>query len=161
MPLSGENPRPLPNATAIDLRGSARFGGLPNSWLDPGGTNVPQAPLDIMFDPSGLVTGPLAAAGLVHLPVVSLEDLDRGTNADPFVAGSFLPLGYVGTDPDAPVAFDGTTYAGPGKTGEDLIVSVNTQTGTVTVAPVNNQDGDGNGLADDPLQFAEVGLEAP
>lgn len=49
-------------------------------------------------------------------------------------------------------------------------MTVNAQTGTVTVSPVNGQDLFNNaspgtavpdGLADDPLRFAEIGLEAP
>ncbi len=173
VPLAGEDPRALPNDTAIDLRGAAREDALPTEWFaDVGGVKVPRGPLDIMFDPSGLVTGPLAAGGLIHLPVVSIEDLDRGSNAGPYVAGAFLPLGYVGTDPDAPPSYSTADqrYLGPGKSAEDLIVTVNAQTGTVTVSPVNGQDLFNNaspgtavpdGLADDPLRFAEIGLEAP
>ncbi|QDT15354.1 pilus assembly FimT family protein [Alienimonas californiensis] len=170
VPLAGEDPRPLPNQTAIDLRGAARFGGLPSTWFtlvnhDGDGSTaaipVPRGPLDIMFDPSGMVTGPLAASGLIHLPVVSLEDLDEGTNSGRFAQGEFLPLGYVGTDADAPIAFDGTTYSGPGKSAEDLVVTINTQTGTVTVAPLDGATSSGNGIANDPFRFAELGLEAP
>ena len=168
VPLAGEDPRALPNGTAIDLRGAARAGALPASWTQNktvGGTTVPvpAGPLDIMFDPSGLVTGSLAAGGLVHLPVVSLDDQDEGSNAGPYVPGEFLPLGYVGTDPDVDASYDtsGGTYVGPGKSGEELIVTVNTQTGSVTVAPVSLNDLDGDGMADDPLEFAETGLEAP
>ena len=181
VPLAGEDPRPLPNQTAIDLRSAAAEGALPASWFEfnPArpGIAIPTGPLDIMFDPSGLVTGPLAAAGLVHLPVVSLDDLDLGSNAYDaggggrgYASGAFLPLGYVGTNPDAAAAYDPATgvYAGPGKSGSDLIVTVNTQTGTVTVAPVdvadvaNRTTGDPtpDGLADDPLFFAETGTEA-
>ncbi|MEM9702698.1 MAG: hypothetical protein AAF907_09680, partial [Planctomycetota bacterium] len=172
VPLAGEDPRPLPNDTAIDLRGAARLNGLPATWFAPnGGTPIPQGSLDIMFDPAGLVTGPLAAGGLVHLPVVSQDDLDPGSNAGAYASNEFLPLGYVGTDPDQPPAFDPATgvYSGRGKANEDLIVTINTQTGTVTVAPIdstdviNNGTGDAtpDGLADDPLAFAETGLEAP
>ena len=181
VPLAGEDPRPLPNQTAIDLRSAAALQALPAAWSQTNGARpgipIPQGPLDIMFDPSGLVTGPLAAAGLVHLPVVSLDDLDLGSNAYDaggggrgYASGAFLPLGYVGTNPDAAAAYDPATgvYAGPGKSGSDLIVTVNTQTGTVTVAPVdvadarNRMTGDPtpDGLADDPLFFAETGTEA-
>ncbi|MFH5803456.1 Tfp pilus assembly protein FimT/FimU [Alienimonas sp. DA493] len=167
VPLAGEQPRALPAGTAIDLYSAATLGGLPDSWLIDG---VPAGHLDLMFDPSGLVTGPLAASGTIHLPVVGLEDLDRGSNQydageDPpgYRPGTFLPLGYVGTNPDVPAAYDPATkvYAGPGKTEEELVVSVNTQTGNITVAPVDPFDGNADGLADDPLYFAETGTEAP
>ena len=64
-------------------------------------------------------------------------------------------------------------FGGRGKLGEELIVTVNTQTGTITVSSVDTQDvynavtdsgtfnaPDPDGLADDPFLFAETGLEA-
>ena len=167
VPLAGEPPRPLPTGTAIDLGSAARLGGLPTSWVGPGGLT---GPLEIMFDPAGLVTGPLAASGRVHLPVVSTADLDPGANAlfnaggTYFPPGAFLPLEYTGdgTD-DFAYNADGGVYAGPGRAEEALVVTVSTQTGTVSVAPVDTSDGLGgpaDGLADDPFYFAESGLES-
>ena len=160
VPMAGEAVRPLPAGTAIDLHAAARFGAIPSAWraaLTGGG-----GAMDLMFDPSGQVAGDLAAGGVVHLPIVSDEDLDVNGNAGPFPARSFLPLGYVGTNPDAAPAFDAGAgvYGGRGKLGEELIVSVNTQTGTINVSSVDTVDEDGNGLADDPFRFAETGLEA-
>ena len=166
VPMAGEAVRPLPAGTAIDLAAAARYGAIPSGWqtalINGGGA------LDLLFDPSGQVAGGLGASGLIHLPIVSDEDLDAGGNdpgtpgGSPFPAGSFLPLGYVGTNPDAAPAFDEGTgvYGGRGKLGEELIVSVNTQTGTINVSSVDTVDQDGNGLADDPFRFAETGLEA-
>ena len=116
VPMAGEQPRPLPAGTAIDLLGAARLGGLPGRWVNRDGSLNGRVPLDILFDPSGTVTGPTAAAGLIHLPVVSFEDLDPGSNGGDYPPGTFLPVGYVGDGTDDP-AFDGTTYAGPGKVG--------------------------------------------
>ena len=166
VPMAGEAVRPLPAGTAIDLHAAARFGKLPAAWYAGGGPAPVviggSGALDLLFDPSGQVAGGLGASGLIHLPIVSDEDLDAGSNAGPFPAGSFLPLGYVGTDPDAAPSFDSDAgvYSGRGKLGEELVVTVNTQTGTINVSSVNTFDEGGNGLADDPFLFAETGLEA-
>ena len=173
IPLAGEQPRPLPTGTAIDLASAARLGGLPASWQNASGTG-PAGALDLMFDSAGLVTGDLAAAGLIHLPVVGTEDLDLGSNAfngsgEGFAPGAFLPLEYTGLGGDRP-AYDANAYvyAGPGKVGDSLVVTVSTQTGTVTVTEIDPTDAVVNftgdpgpdGLADDPFFFAESGGEA-
>ena len=175
IPLAGEQPRALPEGTAIDLASAARLGGLPTAWVGPVGL---VGPLEVMFDPAGLVTGDLAASGRVHLPVVSTDDLAAGANAafnaGPayFPPGTFLPLEYTGDGTDDPVYdTDAGVYRGPGRGEEALIVTVSTQTGTVSVAGVDpsdgilDLDGDGSadppdGLADDPFFFAESGLES-
>ena len=50
-------------------------------------------------------------------------------------------------------------YDGPGRSGDALVVTVNAQTGTVTVSPVDPTDANGDGLGDDPFYFAETGVE--
>ena len=176
VPMAGEQPRTLPADTAIDLLGSARLGGLPATWFtrntSTGAVALNEAvPFEILFDPAGTVAGDQAAAGLIHLPVVSFQDLDGGGNGGIFPAGSFTPVGWAGDDTETP-NFDGASYFGPGKAGEEFAVTVNTATGTVTVGLIDRTDrllnvtlGDPtptrgrDGLADDPFFFAENGGE--
>jgi type II secretory pathway pseudopilin PulG len=58
-PLSGEEPRTLPQNIVIDLDNSV----LPPTWGSPGALT---GSLDVLFSPNGTVTGTVAAAGRIH-----------------------------------------------------------------------------------------------
>lgn len=84
--------------------------------------------MDVLFSPRGTITGRLAAAGAIRLVLADIVDVERG----------LLPG-------------DGN------KQGDELIVSINTQTGSVTTHSVDPTDSDSNGAADDPFRFARLG----
>ncbi|TWU14265.1 hypothetical protein CA54_31080 [Symmachiella macrocystis] len=91
-PLANQEPLEMPNGNVIDLS----YSQVPAAWLEqqtvpdttdpiPGGwvkvADLPassefiiQRQIDIMFSPQGVVTGPLAAAGKIHLMLAEIED---------------------------------------------------------------------------------------
>lgn len=91
-PLANQEPLEMPNGNVIDLS----YSQVPAAWLEqqtvpdttdpiPGGwvkvADLPasnefiiQRQIDIMFSPQGVVTGPLAAAGKIHLLLAEIED---------------------------------------------------------------------------------------
>lgn len=121
--------------------------------------------MDIMFSPRGVVTGSLAARGLLHLylgetkDVVKTVDLGVWTSSGtpsrrfpryadvsvPLVPGQTATGGY------------GTFGPEEGDIGQRLLTTIFTQTGKVSTHPVNAVDSDGDGFADAPFLFATQG----
>jgi prepilin-type N-terminal cleavage/methylation domain-containing protein len=132
--LPNQEPVELGPGIAIDLANSK----LPPSWATPG------ASMDVMFSPRGTVTGPEAAAGLIHFMLRDVVDVENT-----------LPV------------------SSPAREGDELIVTVFTRTGHISSHPVYNEDANGNGTFDigedvngnftwdgpgvDPFYFAETG----
>jgi prepilin-type N-terminal cleavage/methylation domain-containing protein len=132
-PLPSEEPRLLPRGSVVDVA-SSRVGGMP---LNQSGLIRNDGSFDILFNYRGVVHGPLAAAGLIHLVVVDGEDIERGFN---------ITLGQV--------TLDGQLTE---RRGEEFIVSLRTQTGSVYVSDVNPSGGP---TRSDPFFYAEGGGEA-
>jgi len=65
--LPGEEPRSLPQGIVIDLDNSI----LPPSW---GSSGAYATPLDMLFSPSGIVTGTVASAGRIHFVLSEFVD---------------------------------------------------------------------------------------
>ena len=87
--------------------------------------------IDIMFSPRGMVTGPLAALGPIHLLINSLSDATQNLN----------PID-------------------PANRGEKLIFTIFPQTGLVATFPIDPTDANNDGLADDLFHFAKIGSAA-
>lgn len=87
--------------------------------------------IDIMFSPRGMVTGPLAALGPMHLLLNDLSDASRNLS----------PL-----DPE--------------NRGEKLILTIFPQSGLVATFPIDPTDADQDGVADDLFHFAKLGSAA-
>lgn len=175
-PLPSEEPRLLPQGTIIEIQssivgsGPKLVGSLPmNVSLQ----NLARADgsFDIMFNAQGVVDGPIAAAGLVHLVITDLQDVERGfgivkpyrdTSTTPpsdflFTGSPFVDLdGNIsnGVDPEIE---DGKWIE---RQGDVRIVSIRTQTGGTTIAQVNPDFDSGNNRFVDPFRFAELGEEA-
>ncbi len=106
--LPNQEPRQLPRAVVIDLNSSYNNGHLPRAWGQPGSYNS----LDVLFSPNGTVTGLVASAGVIHLVVADVVDVDNN-----------LAVGNTA------------------KEGNERIVSLRTQTGNISVHSVD-QTGD-------------------
>ena len=142
--LADAEPILLPEGVVIDLDGSA----VPDSWRPPAGAaeTVPYSNrMDILFSPRGTVTGPEAAAGLLHFYLTTAADVDD----------SFVILGRAQVNQGGSPAIPGDGQFSPDRPiGDRALVSVFTQTGKVSAFPLNTTDADSNGYADDP--FSQV-----
>ena len=159
--LPDAQPILLPEGIVIDLDASQ----VPPDWC-PGaplaGTPLDQqyakpysAQMDIMFSPRGVVFGPLAAQGLVHLYLAERKDVvfavDQGVMVPPSSGNALArrPPRFRGGAALVPGAgqFDPATAA----VGDRLLISVFTQTGKVSTHKINATDGEdlnGNGILD-------------
>jgi prepilin-type N-terminal cleavage/methylation domain-containing protein len=148
--LRPEAPRLLSDQVVIDLDGSR----IPSSWepvLTLAATTEYPRSMDVLFSPRGNVIGDAASGGLIHFYVCNGNDsvTVKELLGPPVVGVPFIPadvLTLVETN-DFPIS-------------DRRIVSLFTQTGAVTVSSVNPIDSGGDGIADDPFLFAEVGSEA-
>lgn len=176
-------PEKLPEGTCIDLDASK----IPEAWR-PWASGVAQSSgnsqysqyIDIVYSPRGNLLGESGSGGLIHFYICDSEDTkelkDQYINSlDSNAAqallkfnrelrstgGTFVPADVVRSGTAAWVA--GLDPSGDGYLpGDRRIVSVFTQTGAVSIHPVNARDtqennGAGNGFADDPYYYAEVG----
>lgn len=84
--------------------------------------------MDILFSPRGTITGRLAAAGAIRFVLADVVDIERD-----------LPPGD------------------PLKEGDELILSISTQTGSVTTHSVDPTDVNSPAGADDPFRYARLG----
>lgn len=185
--LPDAQPILLPEGIVIDMDGSrvppdwypgVPPAGPPTMPLDQQYAKPYSAQMDIMFSPRGVVFGPLAAQGLVHLYLAERKDVvfavDQGiTNS------TYTGIGGVAIAPRRPPRF-GTSPPGivpPGNPplnlplvpgagqfdpteapiGDRLLVTIFTQTGKVSTHKINATDSDNDGYADDPFQFATQG----
>jgi prepilin-type N-terminal cleavage/methylation domain-containing protein len=181
--LPDAQPILLPEGVVIDLDASdipfewrptrgedANGNGLLDSGEDTNGNGVLNVGtysghMDIMFSPRGVITGSLAARGLLHLylgetkDVVKTVDLGVWTSSGaasrrfPRYADVSTPLVPGGGSPGA----YGTFGPEEGEIGQRLLTTIFTQTGKVSTHPVNAVDSDGDGFADAPFLFATQG----
>lgn len=142
--LADAEPIVLPEGVVIDLDGSA----VPDSWRPPkdAAETVPYSNrMDLLFSPRGTVTGPEAAAGLLHFYLTSAADVDD----------SFVILGRAQVNQgDSPSVPGDGQFSADRPIGDRALVSVFTQTGKVSAFPLNTTDSDSDGYADDP--FSQV-----
>lgn len=166
--LKDAQPIVLPEGVCIDLDASW----VPTAWRPgPGlGVNGPYSShMDIMFSPRGVVTGPLAAEGFIHLYVAERKDVQntitllgrQWTNSSPNARRSWAWI------PAENQFREDTNENGVLDTGEDLngngqldeaaplgqraIVSIFTQTGKVAsyqIDAFDPEDRNGNGTLD-------------
>ena len=105
--MPNQEPRTLGPGIAIDLGNSGgAISEFPAAWNS--------KPFDIMFSPRGTVTGSAAAAGLVHLVLRDVADIEKE-----------VTLGDVND---------------PNREGEELIVTLFTRTGHISSHPVHPTD---------------------
>ena len=180
--LLAQDPSILPDSVVIDLDGSK----IPDGWRPQAVQNGLQYSgyMDVIFSPRGNILGDAAGAGVIHLYVSDAEDSlylkerfeslfstrPAYTSDSPFVPMDEIPVTlWAGTE---------NTY----KTKDRRIISVFTQTGAISIHPVNaylSEDSlatgdvldpfdynsnsnfvEPDGLADDPYYFAETGKVA-
>ena len=166
----------LPQGTVIDLDGSK----LPDAWRPnvsikkAGSGNLQYSQyMDVVYSPRGNIVGAAAAGGLIHLYVCDNEDsillkeeylLALNPNAAVAVGlfnslvrnGVFIPADQI----DSTTATWASKIAPASKpylVKDRRVVSIFTQTGAVSVHPVDATDTDGDGFANDPFFYAETG----
>lgn len=143
--LPSEEPRLLPEGCVVDGN-SCSVGGSSSDFA-----NLLRADgsFDVMFNSRGIVDGPLGAAGQVHLVVADAEDVERGFRIfSPFVDAD----GTAGPDDS-----DGDGLPDE-RQGDEYIVSVRTQTGSIYSSNVDTTVA--GATRPDPFQFADGGGEA-
>ena len=168
----------LPAGVCIDLDGSQ----VPRSWrsfgedLNDNGvlnggedTNMNgqldrssySSRMDVLFSPRGIVTGSVAAEGLLHLYVAELKDVQRivdiGVDVSGTGSGSMsprLPI-HGNTLSLARVPFQivpgGNQFSPEEPIGQRTIASIFTQTGKISahaIDPTDGEDRNGNGMLD-------------
>ena len=133
-------PAILPNTEPVRLeRGTV---------IDLAASRIPS--LDIFFDSRGNPTGETIAAGLVHLYVTTLSDVEltRGLFPNHPANGGSQTLPIVpASPPDVPQH-------------EPYLFTLYTQTGQVTVSQVDFTDSNSDLQADFPFRYAQRGREA-
>lgn len=131
--------------------------------------------MDIMFSPRGVVTGSLAARGLLHLYLAETKDVvktvDLGVWTSVSTSGARRPPRYADASvplvpgPGSPGVY-GVFGPEEGDIGQRLLTTIFTQTGKVSTHPVNavgdafnNITGasGSDGFADAPFLFATQG----
>jgi prepilin-type N-terminal cleavage/methylation domain-containing protein len=145
--------------------------------------------VDIVYSPRGSIIGQAASAGVIHFYLCNAEDsvllkdefvkslagaaapatsqfakngqLLPNARVAAFNAlirsGGFIPADEIDSDT---VAWLPGFNENPYLTRDRRVVSVFTQTGAVSVHPVNAVDSQPDGIADDPYRFAETGETA-
>ena len=177
--LPDAQPILLPEGVVIDLDASQ----VPADWrpaAPPGGMALDlqysrpySSHMDILFSPRGVVTGPLAATGLIHLYVAERKDVvfavDQGVMVPP-LTGTLTrrPPRFAGNIPLVP----GADQFGPeDPIGQRLLLSIFTQTGKISTHQLNTTDSvinatigvtfpptaGSDGYADYPFLFATQG----
>nr|MDQ3333445.1 hypothetical protein [Planctomycetota bacterium] len=148
--VPSEEPRILPRGAVIDVASSVIGGSTGGSSIQ--GQLRADGSFDVMFNSRGIVDGPLASRGQVHLVVVDGEDIERGFSIFNAFADADGTPGFDDADGDG---------AGDERQGDEYIISVRTQTGSVYVSDVNNVVPDtATGIRPDPFAYAETGGEA-
>ena len=156
--LPDAQPILLPEGVCIDLDGSD----VPPDWRPAPGTTVSasySSHMDILFSPRGVVTGPLAARGLVHLYVAERKDVVHAVDIGLEVGGTPIPrlpvnnvAGAVARVPDL------NQFNQDEPIGQRKVISVFTQTGKVSsheIDPTPKSTPDGT--AANPFHFATKG----
>ena len=147
--LPNQQARELPKGVSLDLEACRRAGSIPAGWSaqDPtnptpvfGGQNnqVYSRYMDIMFSPRGVGFGQWASEGQIQLLFVDTGDIEKTT--------------YNGA------MYNYTTRS---EVGRERVISINAQSGNISMTSLNLTDGDSNNILDDPFLYAETGVRAP
>ncbi len=173
----------LPEGTVIDLDASK----LPPAWrpfvagaAQSSGNSLYSQYIDIVYSPRGNLVGEATTGGVIHFYVCDNEDsllikeeyiksldsmpataLDIFNNQVRTGAPIPIPADEINATTAPWAAASGiATTSKPYLVKDRRIVSVFTQTGAVSVHPVDAVDTDGDGFANDPFYFAETGKSA-
>lgn len=150
----------LPENVVIDIDASS----VPGAWRPGDSTATHLAPcsgrMDVMFSPRGTVTGPEAAAGIIHFYVGQRDDTFAAMTAP----APRPPVNARGANTEPLVPVDGL-FRDNRPVGDRSLVSLFTATGKVSSYPLvlddslNNWTGasGADNYADDPFVFAEKG----
>ncbi len=166
--LPDAQPILLPEGICIDLDASY----VPADWR-PGPGSLQTTPysahMDILFSARGVVTGPVAATGLVHLYLAERKDVTKVVDIGLLVGGISTPRPPVNRTvqpPQPPPLVPGQNQFGPqDPIGQRLVISIFTQTGKVSSHQVDLTDAFNNvtgvsgsdGYADNPFHYATQG----
>jgi prepilin-type N-terminal cleavage/methylation domain-containing protein len=151
--VPGSEVSSLPPGVVIDLDGSR----LPPNWR-PLAANLPYGQfMDIVFGPTGTVIGDAPTAGMVHLLVADVGDVQQWAT----LAGRSPTLWSLGT---VPFVLNGIVPANqlPSSTTplvkqDPIITTLNARSGNISVHPANPANSNNDQYADDPYRFAELG----
>lgn len=176
-PLPSEEPRLLPDGTIIEVQSSVVGSGPKHAGSLPMNVSLKNlaradGSFDIMFNAQGVVDGPIAAAGLVHLVIADLQDIERGfgvvipyedTSTTPSTHFLFTGSPFLDTNDDISDGVDPVIEEGKSveRQGDVRIVSIRTQTGGTSIAPIDPSFDSSTNRFVDPFRFAETGEEAP
>ena len=135
--------------------------------------------MDVLFSPRGVVTGSVAAEGLLHLYVAEIKDVQKTVEIGVTVSGSQVPRRRVHGNVQLSLnrvpslIVPGTNQFTPEEPiGQRTIVSIFTQTGKVSSHQINPTDdfttnpvtgsvtAGSDGYADNPFQFSTQGEAA-
>lgn len=176
-PLPNVEPRMFPTGTIVEI-GSSVVGTAPRQGSaitrNVSLRNLSRADgsFDVMFNAQGVVDGALAAAGMLHLVVADLEDIERGFQVvhrndqgtptdfsdDTLEVGSpFIDANGDWSDGIVPLTDGGEPVF---RQGDVRIVSLRTRTGSAYVSEVNPQIDNTSNRFIDPFGYAETGGEA-
>ena len=158
-PLPNEEPRLFPEGTIVEIQSSL----VGNESLRAYSSAI-DGSFDILFNAQGVVDGPISAAGLVHLVVADLEDIERDFRIINFnAAGNLSGFGSPFLDSDAgtagvqPLLADGEPVT---RQGDVRIVSLRARTGNAYASEINPVTNPTTNLYTDPFFYAETGAEA-
>jgi hypothetical protein len=160
--LPFHSPISLPSAVVIDLKFCSQN---VRTLAGYNPANPPAIPpyIDLMFSPRGMITGPIAAQGPLHF---FLRDLQDATATSSFQDAAGNPCGglIVGPDPRGPAPagqIPPLQWGAQDPNNSDrLILTVFPQTGLVSTFEMDKTDANGDGLADNPFNFAQQGKSA-
>ncbi|QDT63758.1 pilus assembly FimT family protein [Calycomorphotria hydatis] len=166
--LPNEDPRQLPNNVVIDLASMYVAGKLPSGWVNVVTDNAGAKNdtiefsdrMDILFSPRGTIYGSLAAEGLISFVISDARDIGVYN-----FSGNQVALNDSGFTVDEQTVDDAGVATAPSDTsnarrGDEIIMTLATQTGNVFSSPPDLTDADTNGYRDDPFLIAETGGEA-
>lgn len=135
--LPNQQPRELPRGVVMDLEACRRAGTIPTNWYD-STNNRYSSYMDILFSPRGVGAGTWSAEGQIQLLFADAADVEKTTyNA---------------------AMYDYTTRD---EVGRERVISINAQSGNISMTSLNLTDSDSNGILDDPFLYAETGVRAP
>lgn len=147
--LPNQQARELPRGVVLDLEACRRAGTIPSSWS----TQDPSSPtpvfggqnnqlysdyMDIMFSPRGVGFGQWASEGQIQLLFVDSADIEKTT----YNAAMY-------------------NYTTRDEVGRERVISINAQSGNISMTSLNLADSDSNNILDDPFLYAETGVRAP
>jgi len=175
-----QEPILLPKDTVIDLDGSR----IPAAWSPSAATGGEFSQfMDVVFSPRGNVVGAAASRGLLHFYVCDNQDsiaIKQAMAGGPNLSGMNAFLNSISTPPPPLIPADEIDPANPNTASwaainpaaaltepgtpylvhERRLVSLYTQTGGISIHPVNPTDTNLDGIADDPYRLAELGETA-